>query len=97
MRQSAKRNVCLCSHRIRIERLHRTFEDPTQARQDVGHILAGRGVPDDRNELDRWMAEDQSHQLRSRVSGASDDDRAYGLRGHLFISILILTRALSTA
>ena len=43
------------------------------------------------------MAEHQAHELGPGVAGPSNDDRAYGLRGHVLNSILILTCALSTA
>jgi hypothetical protein len=43
------------------------------------------------------MTQHQAHELCSGVAGPSNDDHAYGLRGHVLNSILILTCALSTA
>jgi hypothetical protein len=97
MGQRAEGNIGLLSDRIGLERLHRSFDDTAQARQHIGNRLTCRGVADDRNEPERWVTQHQAHELRSGVAGPSNDDRAYGLRGHVLNSILILTCALSTA
>jgi len=75
----------------------RPVDDAAEAGKHVGDHLAGGGVPDDRHELERRMTQDQTDEVCSGVAGSSNDRRAYGLRGHLVNSILILTCASSEA
>ncbi len=90
MGERAERDIGASCNRIRLERLHVAIHHAAQARKYIGDGLAGRGVPDNGGELERGMAERETHELGTGVSGSANDDRSNRC-AHVLISVLMLT------